>query len=123
MRILFAEDMVDMAATLCEVLHNRYPILRIDWLSDGDVAFKEFENHKYDLVITDLNMERKDGVWLAQKIRETNKSIPIILWTASIDLPNNGPLLFNRIVSNKDFLTAAETCDIYYRRWEDSKDV
>lgn len=50
---------------------------------DGMAALDIFNEYDFDLVITDLNMPRMDGIELIKKIRsgDKNNSIPIILLT------------------------------------------
>ena len=48
---------------------------------DGDEAYKVFSSIKFDLIITDLKMPKKDGMSLIKMIREKNKDIPIIIIT------------------------------------------
>jgi CheY-like chemotaxis protein len=63
---------------------------------DGIKALTLFEsNSDIDLIITDLRMPRMDGIELIKTIRETNKSIPIIVLTG---FPNYNDI--QRIVSN-----------------------
>jgi len=40
---------------------------------DGEDAFTQLEKEKIDLVLTDLNMPKVDGIMLVKKIREHNK--------------------------------------------------
>ncbi len=56
---------------------------------DGEDAFEKAEESKFDLVLTDQNMPRLDGLGLTRKLRNDPrfKSIPIlILTTESGDL-------------------------------------
>jgi len=49
--------------------------------SDGAAALKIITSHPVDVLITDLRMPVMDGNELIHKIRETNKSLPIIVTT------------------------------------------
>jgi len=55
--------------------------------SDGREGLDFFLEHSddIDLIITDINMPRMDGISMCQKIRETNKKVPIIITTAYSD--------------------------------------
>ena len=50
---------------------------------DGEDALRFFDGRKYDLIITDLNMPKLDGISLIKMIRElpSYKFVPIILLT------------------------------------------
>lgn len=50
--------------------------------NDGVEALFRFEQHKFDIVITDINMPRMNGYALTQKLREQEKHTPIIGITA-----------------------------------------
>lgn len=56
--------------------------------SDGYEAFKLLDGRKIDLIITDYNMPRMDGIDLANKARkiECYKKIPILILTSEINL-------------------------------------
>lgn len=51
---------------------------------EGYLAYqkKYLKNEKYDLIISDINMPKLDGLDMTEKIREMNKDIPIIFITA-----------------------------------------
>jgi len=49
---------------------------------DGVEGLKMYERYKPDIIISDINMPRLNGLDFAKKVRELNKSTPIILATA-----------------------------------------
>ena len=51
----------------------------IDVACDGAEGFKCFENNKYDLIITAIDMPNIDGVEMITKIREISKNITILI--------------------------------------------
>ena len=51
--------------------------------TDSVKALQEFKTDYYDLVILDIKMPKLDGFALCEKIREVDKSIPIIFITAA----------------------------------------
>jgi CheY-like chemotaxis protein len=55
--------------------------------NDGEEGYTQYKNNHVDIIITDYQMPRLDGLGLIQKIREENPTIPIILSTA-IDATN-----------------------------------
>ena len=48
----------------------------------GDEALNQFSKSPFDLVLTDLNMPRTDGLRLASQIKEVSPGTPIVLLTA-----------------------------------------
>jgi CheY-like chemotaxis protein len=53
--------------------------VNIDFAFDGKMAFHHIQHKKYDLIISDIQMPEMDGLSLLEKIRETNRSIKVIL--------------------------------------------
>ncbi|MBC7616660.1 MAG: response regulator [Pedobacter sp.] len=55
---------------------------------DGEEAFELFERNKYDLILTDIQMPKMNGVQLSKAIRsysdKTKRNIPILGVTASV---------------------------------------
>jgi signal transduction histidine kinase/CheY-like chemotaxis protein len=52
--------------------------------TNGVEALQCFRTEKYDLVLLDLDMPEMDGYAVAKEIRTTNKTIPIIAFTAAL---------------------------------------
>lgn len=52
---------------------------------DGLEALEVYEDYSPDIIISDIKMPRLDGLAMAKKIRQTDKSTPIILATAFTD--------------------------------------
>ena len=52
---------------------------------DGQEALERVLGEKFDMLITDIMMPRKDGFSLARDVRELNKDVPIIFMTARDD--------------------------------------
>ncbi len=57
----------------------------IDEAEDGVKALAQFKKHTPDLMLVDWNMPNMDGITLIQKVRETNKTIPIIMCTTEAE--------------------------------------
>ena len=79
--ILIAEDTEMNYLFLVEALKpTNVKVLRA---KDGEEAIEIFkDNPQIDLILMDINMPKLDGFETTRKIRETNKSIPIIAQTA-----------------------------------------
>lgn len=55
---------------------------------DGEAAFKCIEEQTFDMLISDVMMPKMDGFSLAEKVRKTDKHIPILFMTALDDKPS-----------------------------------
>ena len=113
MKILLAEDSKEMAAILQSILKRNYDGLHIVWEDDGEKALQEFRTcHKlisagldpeYDCVITDKQMPIRNGVSLAEEIKNIQRFVPIFLWTAGLlSIPPHKAALFRGIVGKDD---------------------
>ncbi len=79
-RILLAEDDENLGSLLQEYLQAKN--YEADWVTNGEKAFRYFEQFHYDLCLLDVMMPVKDGFTLASEIRMVNRDIPIIFLTA-----------------------------------------
>ena len=79
-RILLAEDDENLGSLLQEYLQAKN--YEADWVTNGEKAFRYFEQFHYDLCLLDVMMPVKDGFTLASDIRMVNRDIPIIFLTA-----------------------------------------
>lgn len=52
---------------------------------DGVKALAQFNEQVPDLMLVDWNMPHMDGITLVRKIREVNKSVPIIMCTTEAE--------------------------------------
>jgi two-component system copper resistance phosphate regulon response regulator CusR len=79
-RILLVEDERRIADTLRFGLNENGFDVVIGY--DGDVGYRLFQNHPFDLVILDINLPGMTGYALCKHIRAVNKNIPIIMLTS-----------------------------------------
>lgn len=49
--------------------------------ADGNEGFAAFQQHQFQLVMTDWNMPNKSGLELARDIRATGSKVPIFMVT------------------------------------------
>ncbi len=86
-RILMVDDEVSSLCLLENILHRlRFPHLRK--LTDPTRIIGEFTAFAPDLVITDIEMPRMDGIQLVEKLRahlQSDPSLPILVLTGSAD--------------------------------------
>ncbi len=85
-KILVAEDDKALNELVCSMLINSgfEPVS----CRDGAKALSSFEEQSFDMVISDIMMPGLDGFVLAEKIRQTDKHIPILFMTALDDKPS-----------------------------------
>jgi len=79
-RILLVED----DPNLSMVIHDYLEMMDYETTvcKDGEEGLSEFSNGKYDLVILDIMMPKKDGFSVAEDIRKFDDITPIIFLTA-----------------------------------------
>lgn len=79
--ILIADDSESIRALLSSTL--RLAGYTVVATSDGEEAIGEMSKHSIDMVITDLNMPKIDGIGVVKEVRAMDKYkfIPVILLT------------------------------------------
>lgn len=81
--ILIAEDDVEANKIQFNFLSKLYSV--VDTTFNGQEAFEQYQINHYDIVITDINMPKMNGLELCKKIREINPSQQIIIVSAYND--------------------------------------
>ena len=83
LKILFVEDNEDIRISVVEMLEVFFDdiIIAVDG-KDGLNKFISIENKSYDLIISDINMPKLNGLDMLRKIREIDQFVPILLFTA-----------------------------------------
>ena len=79
-RVLVVEDSLEVAETMRLTLAGRGH--EVEVAIDGREALKRFKPGHYDLVITDYNMPRMNGVEMAEIMRRRAADQPIMMVTA-----------------------------------------
>lgn len=79
MKILWADDQVDVAKSFSTVLDEIGA--KIDYVSDGEAAFERLKSEAFDLLLLDLSMPpgRWGGLWLLEKIRNNSINTSVIV--------------------------------------------
>jgi len=80
-RVLVVDDEEDVAEFMLDMLEDWG--LEVTVITNSVIARDVFRQNsdKFDLVITDFTMPKLTGIQLANEIRQTNHSVPIILYT------------------------------------------
>jgi len=78
--LLVVEDSKHVNTKLIEYLSKFF--LEIDSAEDGQDGLTKFNNKRYDIVITDINMPKMDGTSFIQKLTEIDSNVQIIVASA-----------------------------------------
>lgn len=57
----------------------------IDTARNGEEGFQKFLDNKYNLIITDINMSKMNGIEMITKIREVSKNITVLIMSSDED--------------------------------------
>jgi adenylate cyclase len=90
-RILVVDDEPDLEALIQQKFRHqiRDGAVAFTYARDGIEALTMLEaNHDVDLVVTDINMPRMDGLSLLQKLQETEEKLSTIIVSAYGDITN-----------------------------------
>ncbi|XOB61376.1 HD domain-containing phosphohydrolase [Campylobacterota bacterium DY0563] len=80
LNVLYVEDELEAANKLSKFLDRIFN--NVYYSSNGKDALDIFSKRRIDLVISDLNMPKVDGLEMSEKIKNINPHMPIILTTA-----------------------------------------
>lgn len=78
--ILLVEDDTSLGFVLSDQL--RQDGYRVTLCSDGDEAFRSFNESIFHLCIIDVMLPKKDGFTLTREIRKINDQVPVLFLTA-----------------------------------------
>ena len=81
--VLYAEDDYKTQSIFKGILETLFAHVQV--ANDGKEASEYFQNHHFDLVITDINMPKKNGLELAEFIKSISPETPILIISALSD--------------------------------------
>ena len=85
MKILLAED--DFALSKAITTFFKIKAYQVVHYDDGDDAYDDISlDNLYDIYVIDINLPNISGLDLVKRIREIDKTVPIIIITASVDI-------------------------------------
>ena len=89
MKILIVDDYKTMLKIIGNLL-KQIGFQNIDEATDGTMALDKIKNNKYDLIISDWNMEPMSGLDLLKNVRSdiNFKTLPFIMVTAESKVEN-----------------------------------
>jgi DNA-binding response OmpR family regulator len=82
-KVLYVEDNEEARVQTIKLLENYFN--NIDVAENGQDGFKMFQENKYHIVFTDLNMPVMDGITMIEEIRKNDKKTPIVVLSAHDD--------------------------------------
>jgi len=80
-KVLVVDDEKGIRVLLSEVLVHRG--FEVSLASDGQESLEKLEKNHFDLVITDINMPRLDGVSMLKNMRKAGREEKIIIMTGN----------------------------------------
>ena len=80
LKVLLVEDEENIARLLKDAIGDSFFSCII--ATDGEDGLEKFEKHSPDIVITDINMPRLNGLDMSKKLKDMNPTIPIIILSA-----------------------------------------
>src|SRR4249919_3300632 len=89
--ILVVDDEPDLEALILQKFRRqiRDGVVAFVFAHDGIEALQSIEQHPYvDMVVSDINMPRMDGLSLLQKLQETDDKLSTIIVSAYGDMSN-----------------------------------
>ena len=79
-KILLVEDDPTLSYVVKDSLSNNgYEVVHCP---DAETAWQQFMKHNFDVCLLDVMLPKKDGMHLANQIRQKNETIPILLLTS-----------------------------------------
>ncbi len=83
LKLLYIEDDEDARNTTVKMFKHFFDEIFV--AKDGNEGMRIFEEEHVDLVISDINMPKKDGLQVLQEVRELSSEIPFLLLSAHSD--------------------------------------
>ena len=80
LHVLYVEDNEDARKFTLEMLSRFFDDITI--ACDGEEGIEKFKEGKFDLVLTDINMPRMNGIELISQIKPLDDQVPILVLSA-----------------------------------------
>ncbi|MEL7141509.1 MAG: response regulator transcription factor [Cyanobacteria bacterium J06643_4] len=84
MHILFVEDEPKIASFVQVGLKEHGFV--VDYCDHGDIAYEKALGNEYDVILLDIMMPGKDGLFILKHLRQAGRNTPVILLTARNEL-------------------------------------
>ncbi len=83
LQILYVEDEVKARELTCTILKKYFN--NVITAVNGEDGYNKFKKYHFDLIITDINMPKIDGLEMIKRVREVDKDILILIISAHSD--------------------------------------
>jgi DNA-binding response OmpR family regulator len=80
MRLLLVEDDKMIGQAVLDLLRAEH--YAVDWVRDGEAAEAALRIERYDLVVLDLGLPKRDGLAVLQSLRARHDDVPVLVATA-----------------------------------------
>ena len=80
LKVLYVEDNVDAREMTIMILEDFFNDIVV--AVDGEDEYTKFQQHDFDIIITDINMPKLNGLDMITKIRKTNDEVSILILSA-----------------------------------------
>ncbi len=80
LKLLYVEDNKDARTSVLSILEEFFEDIIV--CLDGEEGLRKFKEEKIDLIITDINMPKMSGLEMSRAIREIDKEISILVFSA-----------------------------------------
>lgn len=113
-RILFAEDNDEIRLVVADALTDSGYI--VVTAKDGNEALNHWRGGPFDLLVTDLRMPVRDGLWLIREVLSEHPTTPIVLLTATPPTTDEFRADLHRVLLSKPvdldqlLLTVSQLC-------------
>lgn len=84
MNVLFVEDEAKIANFVQAGLKEQGFV--VDYCDNGDEGYLRASNNEYDVIVLDIMVPGKDGLWILKQLRRSGRNVPVILLTARNEL-------------------------------------
>jgi YesN/AraC family two-component response regulator len=113
-KLLYVEDDVGTRGLIETLLRKKYPQVTLLVATNGAEGYSLFQEHRPDIILTDISMPFMNGIQMASEIRKSDTEAIIIAVTAYTDaeyLENAEDLKISHVmkpIQFKDFFCAID---------------
>jgi CheY-like chemotaxis protein len=80
-RVLITDDNETHAQILIELLESELGIAA-DWVNSAEKCVQTLQHQRFDLLILDYRLPRKDGLWVIDQLSRQGLHIPVLMMTS-----------------------------------------